>query len=290
MKILITGASGQIGKHLIPQLSTTNHKIIALGHDQLDIVDSAKVVDVLSTHQPDLVINLAAYTEVDEAETNPDHAFAVNHQGAANISKAAQHINAAIIHLSTDYVFSGDKGAPYTESDAPKPLNMYGNSKLEGEKAVIQNNPRHVILRTSWVFSNTQKNFFSAMLMLRQKAERISVVDDQIGGPTYAKDIALTIIILCEQITNFTKDDWGIYHYSGSPYTTWYTFAQHIFQLKTQNDNAPELIPIPSSQYVTKARRPLDSRLNNQKIIRRFSIQPSDWQAAVTELMGKSLN
>ena len=128
------------------------------------------------------------------------------------------------------------------------------------------------------------------MLMLRQKAERISVVDDQIGGPTYAKDIALTIIILCEQITNFTKDDWGIYHYSGSPYTTWYAFAQHIFQLKTQNDNAPELIPIPSSQYVTKARRPLDSRLNNQKIIRRFAIQPSDWQAAVTELMGKSLN
>jgi dTDP-4-dehydrorhamnose reductase len=289
MKILITGASGQIGKHLTTQLADTTHDIIALNHQQLDIVHADSTRQTLHFHQPDLVINLAAYTAVDAAETNSDQAFAINHQGAENIGKASAEINAAIIHLSTDYVFSGEKKSPYTEDDIPAPLNVYGKSKLAGEIAVKNSNPKHLILRTSWVFSNEQKNFFRTMLELGKTKKTISVVNDQKGGPTYAPDIASALITICHQIKTFTQSDWGTYHYTGEPYATWFEFAQQIFQSAKQNDGLinPELIPIPSSQYPTAAIRPLNSCLDQQKITARFTIQPSNWRAAIAELLNK---
>ncbi|PUA27581.1 MAG: dTDP-4-dehydrorhamnose reductase [Cellvibrio sp. 79] len=289
MKILVTGASGQIGKHLIPQFANTEHNVIALDHQQLDITDLDKTVQLFKHCQPELTINLAAYTAVDQAEENSEHAFAVNQQGAANISKAADSINAPIIHLSTDYVFSGNKSTPYTENDIPDPINIYGKSKLAGELAVRQFNPRHLILRTAWVFSNESKNFLTTMLRLARQQEIISVVDDQSGGPTYAKHVAQTIVALTNQLADFTAADWGIYHYSGTPYTTWFEFAQAIFQAAQQKHGftTPQLTPIKSSHYKTPARRPHNSQLSNQKITDRFTIQPGNWRFALEELLTK---
>lgn len=289
MKILVTGASGQIGKHLIPQFATTEHTVIALDHQQLDITDLDKTVQLFKYYQPELTINLAAYTAVDLAEKNSTQAFSVNQQGAENISKAAACIDAAIIHLSTDYVFSGNKSTPYTENDIPDPINIYGKSKLAGELAVRECNARHLILRTAWVFSNESKNFLTTMLRLAQQQDVISVVDDQSGGPTYAKHVAQTITTLTRQLQDFTAADWGIYHYSGTPYTTWFEFAQAIFQTAQQRNGftPPQLTPIKSSHYKTLARRPHNSQLSNKKIIDRFAIQPGNWPLALQELLTK---
>ncbi|HEY8939203.1 MAG TPA: dTDP-4-dehydrorhamnose reductase [Cellvibrio sp.] len=289
MKILITGASGQIGKHLISQFANTGHNILALDRQQLDITDFNKTVHIFNTYQPELTINLAAYTAVDLAEENSEHAFLVNQQGAENISKAAAGIDIPIIHLSTDYVFSGTKSAPYTEDDVPDPINMYGKSKLAGELAVKKSNPRHLILRTAWVFSNEPKNFLTTMLRLAETQKTISIVDDQTGGPTYANDIARTLAILANQIQGFTASDWGTYHYAGMPYTTWFEFAQAIFQLAPQRDGfePTQLIRIKSSQYKTLAKRPRNSQLNTQKITDRFAIPPANWHLALKELFTK---
>lgn len=287
MKILVTGASGQIGKHLITQFGNTEHSIIALDRQQLDITDLDKTVQTFKNYQPELTINLAAYTAVDQAEENSKQAFLVNQQGAENVSKAAANIDAPIIHLSTDYVFSGNKSTPYTENDIPDPINIYGESKLAGELAVRECNARHLILRTAWVFSSESKNFLTTMLRLAQQRGVISVVDDQSGGPTYAKHVAQTLVTLTNQLPNFTAADWGIYHYSGTPYTTWFEFAQAIFQVAQQRDGftPPQLTPIKSNQYKTLAKRPHNSQLDNQKIIDRFAIQPSDWPFALQELL-----
>lgn len=289
MKILITGASGQIGKHLILQFANTEHSIIALDRQQLDITDLDKTEQLFKYYQPELSINLAAYTAVDLAEENSAQAFSVNQLGAENVSKAAANIDAPIIHLSTDYVFSGTKTTPYTESDIPDPINIYGRSKLAGELAVRKFNPRHLILRTAWVFSNEPKNFLTTMLQLAKTQQTIAIVDDQSGGPTYAKDIARTITILTNKIQRFTTTDWGIYHYSGTPYTTWFEFAQAIFQTAQQSDGfaPPQLFPIKSSQYKTLAKRPHNSQLSNQKITDQFAIQPSNWPFALKELLVK---
>ena len=289
MKILVTGASGQIGKHLIPQFASTEHSIIAPDHQQLDITDFDKTVQLFKDYQPELTINLAAYTAVDLAEENSRQAFSVNQQGAENISKAAANIGAPIIHLSTDYVFSGNKSTPHTENDTPDPINVYGKSKLAGELAVREFNTRHLILRTAWVFSNESKNFLTTMLRLAQQQETISVVDDQSGGPTCAKHVAQTIVALTNQLQDFTAADWGIYHYSGAPYTTWFEFAQAIFQAAQQRNGftPPQLIPIKSSQYKTLAKRPHNSQLDNKKITDRFAIQPANWRLALKELLTK---
>jgi dTDP-4-dehydrorhamnose reductase len=288
MKILITGVSGQIGKHLTSQLKNSEHSIIALDHRQLDIIDSEKTFDVMQNHLPDLVINLAAYTAVDLAEENIQEAFSVNHVGAENVSKAAAKINAAIIHLSTDYVFSGEKESAYDESDTPDPINIYGKSKLAGEIAVATQNPKHIILRTSWVFSSEGKNFFKTMLGLVKKENDVSVVSDQIGGPTYAGDIATAIIKISEESRHFSSNNWGIYHYSGTPYVSWYEFTREIFQqVKLQDDEIylPTILPIASDQYPGKANRPRNSRLNNQKIISKFDIQPCNWRYKLQQLL-----
>ena len=288
MKILITGASGQIGKHLIGQLKKSEHTIVALDQQQLNIIDSDTTFNVIQNHLPDLVINLAAYTAVDLAEENIQDAFFVNHIGAENVAKASAKINATIIHLSTDYVFSGEKESAYDESNAPDPINVYGKSKLAGEISVATQNSKHIILRTSWVFGAEGKNFFKTMMELARKEDSISVVSDQFGGPTYVGDVATTIIKISEESQHFSSNDWGIYHYSGTPYVSWCEFAREIFQqAKLQSDEIyfPKILPIASDQYPGKASRPRNSRLNCQKIIRKFDIQPCDWRYKLQQLM-----
>lgn len=291
MKILIAGASGQIGKHLTSQLTYTAHHFISPDHQQMDIIDFDKTMELVKLTRPDLIINLAAYTAVDMAEDDIENAFAINQQGAKNVAIAAAEINAAIIQLSTDYVFSGDKKSPYAENDIANPINIYGKSKLMGEVAVAAHNPQHIILRTSWVFSLEKRNFFTTILNLAKKQNTISIVSDQIGGPTSADSIAETLITITNKLDTFSSSDWGIYHYSGAPYVSWHEFAETIFQeAKTQNQlmHCPELVAIESRKYPSKAKRPLNSRLDNEKLNKRFGIQPCDWRYKLQQFLKAS--
>lgn len=284
MKILITGATGQIGSHLIPLLSNNAHALITPTRQEMDITDAGETRSFIANHNPELVINLAAYTAVDLAESNVDLAFATNHFGASNVSKASAAVGAAIIHLSTDYVFSGEKGSAYTEDDLPNPVNIYGKSKLAGELAVKQANSRHLILRTAWVFSGRPNNFVTKIVELAQTQSSISIVDDQFGNPTYANDVALTLATLVDQTDKMTKDDWGIYHYAGMPSTTWFNLAAKFFHAASKNTQTLRLIAISSNQYNAPARRPNNSCLATRKISEKFGISPCNWCTRLNEI------
>lgn len=281
MKILVTGSNGQLGRHIRQALAKTSWNYILLSHKDLDITDRQCVRNALHLHLPDIVINAAAYTSVEKAESHPELAHMVNATGAGHLSQVANTINAAIVHISTDYVFSGTKAAPYTEDDPTAPANIYGKSKSAGELQVIANNPKHLILRTSWVFSEYGTNFLQTMQRLSKERDRISVVHDQFGGPTYARDLAnaLIKIITHYQTNKYLK--WGIYHYCGLPFTSWFELAQEIFQhLKP----SPTLIPISTTEYGNTVNRPYNSRLDCTKINKAFGIEPSNWKLAIQKL------
>lgn len=290
MKILITGASGQIGQHLSPLLVKAAYELFAPTRRELDITDFANTRSVVATYKPDLVINLAAYTAVDLAESNADLAYAVNSHGAKNIGRASAEVGAPIIHLSTDYVFSGGKRCPYNEEDETFPINVYGKSKLEGERELKKANPNHLILRTAWVFSSKSKNFLTTLLELAKKKDVVAVVNDQVGSPTCAHDVATTTAHLIRHLKHLQDRDWGTYHYAGAPCASWFNMATQIFKtLKRSGVIHPQLVPTTSSQYSSPAKRPANSCLDTQKIITRFHLQPSDWQARLDELVICSL-
>lgn len=288
MKILVTGASGQVGHSLRTQLSAREFTWLALGRNELDITDADLVDRIILDFKPEVVINAAAYTAVDKAEADQDSAFNVNAQGADNLAKSAREVEAAIFHLSTDYVFSGSKVDPYTENDQADPQNVYGKSKLEGERLVMQKNPRHIILRTSWVFGEKGNNFVKTMLRLGNEHDELKVVNDQQGAPTYTGDIAKTLIFLAEHYFKNKDLPWGIYNFSGSPYTNWYSFASEIFlraeRFGVLNREAPNLKAITSAEYPTPAKRPINSRLDCRKIQDVFGVEPSSWISALNNL------
>ena len=286
MRVLITGASGQLGQSLLMQKNHL-HELIAFSRTQLDITDADQLNTFIKESKPDVVINLAAYTAVDQAETNIDAAFAVNAEAVKNIAKITNHHQIPIIHLSTDYVFSGDKELPYLETDIPNPINVYGKSKLAGEIAIRKHNPMHIIVRSSWVFSAIGKNFLKTILRLTQEKKEISVVNDQIGGPTCADDLASFLIVLLNQLNKFSDTDWGVYHYCGTPYVSWFEFAQEIInQLDSKSVDLlnARIIPISSRQYAG-ATRPANSSLNMEKAQARFGVAPSDWRYKLKQLI-----
>jgi dTDP-4-dehydrorhamnose reductase len=284
MKILITGKNGQVGSCLVDQLSKMSDvTFLALDREQLDITDATQVNKVVTEFQPNIVINAAAYTAVDKAEQECQLAYAINRDGPKNIALAASKINATIIHISTDYVFDGDSEESYTESDATAPQGDYGRSKLAGEHAVAQACPKHIILRTAWVFGEHGNNFVKTMLRLAKTRSTLGVVADQFGGPTYAGDIAKAIVTISKQIIN-GNHAYGVYHYSGFPHVSWHTFAEKIFEIALDQDVLTQPIkvnPITTIDYPTQAKRPANSRLNCDKIHNAFGIQQSDWQAAL---------
>lgn len=288
MKILVTGSNGQLGKHLARALSRSSWDHILLTHHDLDISCEQSVIDTISRHSPDVIINAAAFTAVENAETQPKTASAVNAFGPGFLSSAASSINAAIIHLSTDYVFSGEKREPYLEEDPTSPLNTYGASKCAGEQLVINTNPRHIILRTSWVFSEYGTNFFQTMLHIAQARNEISVVNDQFGGPTYAGDLAKAVLKIIGHYQKTGQPSWGTYHYCGQPYVSWAEFAQEIFADSSTTTPSPTILPISSAAYSTRVKRPHNSRLNCAKIKATFGIEPSDWKSAIKILSGKT--
>ncbi|USH03286.1 dTDP-4-dehydrorhamnose reductase [Grimontia kaedaensis] len=288
IKILVTGSLGQVGRCLVDQLSTVDGvDFIALDREELDITDSSAVADIVHSFQPDVIINAAAHTAVDRAEDEVELSYAINRDGPESLAKAAEKTGAAILHISTDYVFAGDKDGEYIESDETGPQGVYGKSKLAGEIAVANACKRHVILRTAWVFSEHGGNFVKSMLRLAQTRDSLGIVADQFGGPTHAGDIARALIEISFSITQKNHNGFGVYHYSGLPHVSWYQFAKYIFDEANEqallNKNM-SVNPISTSDYPTLAKRPANSKLNNNKIQSEFGIEPSDWQLALKNL------
>lgn len=288
MKILVTGANGQVGFCLAQQLNKTDWDYKAVTRNELDITDPSAVKKVVSSYKPNIIINAAAYTAVDKAESDMESAHAINCSGAGHLAQAANAIGAAIFHISTDYVFSGDALLPYAEDDLVAPQSVYGVSKLKGEQLVAANNPHHIILRTAWVFGEHGNNFVKTMVRLGRDMDHLRVVADQLGAPTYAGDIAAVLLKLAQKYENRNSLAWGIYHYSGVPQVSWYEFAQEIFvAADTQSMYAkpiPTLTPIATNEYPTPAKRPANSRLNCEKIQQEFAVELSDWKLALKNI------
>lgn len=288
MKILVTGANGQVGHCLQQQLSESDWEFVALTRAELDISNAQAVTKAVQEFQPDVIINAAAYTAVDKAEQERELAFAINCDGPANLARAAKQINAAILHISTDYVFAGDASGTYTEDAPTAPQGVYGESKLEGEQTVAVANDKHIILRTAWVFGEQGNNFVKTMIRLGSTRDTLGIVADQEGGPTYAGDIARTLLVIAQQYIAGKTITWGIYHYSGLPHVSWFGFAQHIFaeveQTKHYEKAIPHLNAIATADYPTPAKRPANSKLDCSKIEQAFGIAPSDWQMALKNI------
>ncbi|CAH6921571.1 dTDP-4-dehydrorhamnose reductase [Vibrio chagasii] len=281
MRVLITGCHGQVGSCLTEQLANNeNVTVLALDRQRLDITNQDAVNAVVTEFRPSVIINAAAHTAVDKAEEEVALSYAINRDGPKYLAQAAQTIGAAILHISTDYVFEGNKVGDYIETDTTNPQGVYGESKLAGEIAVAQSCEKHIILRTAWVFGENGNNFVKTMLRLAENRDTLSVVGDQFGGPTYAGDIANTLVQIAKRINQGDTVDYGVYHYSGLPHVSWFEFADAIFDVAIEQHfltKKPDLISISSVQYPTPAKRPNNSRLSTEKISRVFAIEASDW-------------
>ena len=284
-KYLITGANGQVGSQLVAQLQG-KAEILAADRNTLDITDRKAVFKIVREFRPDVIINAAAHTAVDKAESEPNLAHAINCTGAENLAIAANEIGAIILYISTDYVFDGKGEIPYRETDPVAPQSVYGKTKLAGEQAVQAACTRHIILRTAWVFNEHGNNFVKTMIRLGKQRDTLGVVADQFGAPTYAGDIAAALIAMSEQLWQGNQS-FGVYHFSGSPYVSWYGFAKVIFAQAVAQDilsKLPTVNAITTADYPTPAKRPANSRLDCSKIQAAFGIVPSDWQHTLLDL------
>lgn len=278
IKILVTGANGQVGQNLSKYGVEFNAQIVALQRSELDITDEAEVHNIVSQVQPDLIINAAAYTAVDLAEDESEIAFKINKEGPLHLAKACLHFDIPLLHISTDYVFDGHSKTPYKETDLVSPQGVYAKSKEAGEQSVRNTLKKHIILRTSWVFSAEGNNFVKTMLKLAESKKSLSIVDDQMGGPTSADSIAKTLLKIASRCSDF-QDEWGTYHFCGTPYVTWYDFAQEIFKEANHSTKLPppKVTPIPSSEFPTKAIRPNNSSLCNAKLEKLLETPSTSW-------------
>ncbi|MEO9494312.1 MAG: dTDP-4-dehydrorhamnose reductase [Vibrio splendidus] len=288
MRVLITGCYGQVGSCLTKQLvSHENTQVLALDREHLNITNQDAVNAAVAEFGPTIIINAAAHTAVDKAEEEMELSYAINRDGPKYLAEAAQSVGAVILHISTDYVFEGNKVGEYTESDPTNPKGVYGESKLAGEIAVAQACDKHIILRTAWVFGENGNNFVKTMLRLGENRDVLSIVGDQFGGPTYAGDIANALIRIAQSITQGDAIEYGVYHYSGLPHVSWFDFADAIFDIAVEQEvlaNKPSLTSITTEQYPTPAKRPSNSRLSTEKITQSFSVKASDWKAALNNI------
>jgi dTDP-4-dehydrorhamnose reductase len=266
-------------------------ELIAVGRPELDLMQLDSVFDAITAARPDLVVSAAAYTAVDQAEDEPEMARSINALGAAAVARAAERINAPVIHLSTDYVFSGEGGEPYREDDPTGPRSVYGQTKLDGEIAVAAANPRHLILRTAWVYSPFGKNFVKTMLRLAESRDTVSVVCDQWGNPTSAIDIADAVFRIADVLQANTEfADFGTYHLVGLGSTNWSSFARAIFEASRKRRGPfAEVRDIPTSEYPTRAKRPLNSRLSTGKFENIFDWKMPDWKQSMVDTVDRIL-
>lgn len=281
MRILLTGASGQVGGALRPLLATLG-EVHAPPERELDLSSPDSISGMVRALKPELIVNPAAYTAVDEAESRRGHAFAVNARGPEVLAAEAKRLGALLVHFSTDYVFDGAKEGPYVEEDPAGPLNAYGASKLAGERAVAAAGGRYLVFRTSWVYARQGRSFLTAMLG-RAESPELRIVDDQRGAPTSADSLAAAVF----QVLKSGSSAQGLYHASCSGETTWHGFAQEIFAtLARQGRRVPKLVPIRSEDYRAAARRPRNSVLDNGKLLRDFGVALPHWKAALDECLG----
>ncbi|CAI8708287.1 dTDP-4-dehydrorhamnose reductase [Pseudomonas soli] len=285
MKILVCGRHGQVALALQEALRGLGD-VQRLGRDGFDMARPGQLRAVLRQMAPDLIINAAAYTAVDQAESETQLAHAINAEAPRILAEEAARLGAPLIHYSTDYVFDGSKPAPYSEDDAPNPLSVYGRSKLAGEQAITAVAGEHLILRTSWVYSLHGRNFLLTMQRLLQERPQLKVVNDQIGAPTWAGTLAASTRALIERWRNGQAGAWGTYHLTAQGETSWFGFAQAIAdQLKAQGRPCAELLPIPSSEYPTPARRPLNSRLDCSRLAREWHVSQPRWHDALIDCL-----
>ena len=288
MKVVVFGAGGQVGREVCRAARPASFELVAVDRKTVDITQAAAVSAVIARERPDLVINLAAYTAVDRAESEPEVAWAVNCAGAAHISACCGEGGTPLVHLSTDYVFDGRNSEPYQEADEVNPLNVYGHSKEAGERAVRSAAPHHVILRTAWVYGAFGTNFVKTMLRLGAERPLLRVVADQRGCPTAAADIAAALIAIARHIERGTTN-WGTFHFSAAGSTSWHGFAEEIVGLARTlggwpGGSGPRVEAITTDQYPTAAQRPMSSVLACSKITV-FGIFPPPWRSSLPPVL-----
>ncbi len=285
-RILLTGKSGQVGAELVVALAPLGD-VIACDRNTLDLADPAAIVATVRDIRPAIIVNAAAYTAVDRAESEPALAMAVNGAAPGILADEALRLDAMLVHYSTDYVFDGTKRDPYAENDAPNPLNVYGRTKLAGERAVQASGAKHLILRTSWVYGASGRNFLVTILRLAAERDELKVVDDQIGAPTWCRDIATATGAILTRVTSRGGAEFdalkGIYNLSAQGCASWYEFAAAILAetSATATKTRAQLVPIPTSGYPAPAARPRNSLLNHDKLQRTFGIELPHWLASL---------
>lgn len=290
MKILVTGTTGQVATALRYRCSNrVDVELITLGRPALELSQPNTVAETIAHHRPDIVVSAAAWTAVDLAEDEPALATCVNANGAGQVALGAAMVDAPVIHLSTDYVFDGSKMSAWVEDDPVNPLSVYGRSKLAGEQQVADNNFKHLILRTSWVYAPFGKNFVKTMLSLAQTRDTLTIVDDQYGCPTSAFDIADAILCVAEKVSgpdSAQNSFWGVYHLAGTGTATWCDFAREIFRQSKELDlPTAHVSPVGTDAFPTKATRPRNSRLDCSKLEDVFGFRAPPWSASLQKCL-----
>ena len=293
--VLITGSTGQVGAELLRTLAPLG-EVVAPLREQMDLADAASVRRLIREVRPRWIVNPAADTAVDKAESEPELAYAINAEAVQAIGEEAHAVGAGVIHFSTDYVFRGTGDTPYVESDATGPVSVYGASKLEGEKALAESGAMHLIFRTSWVYGARGKNFLLTILKAARERDRLRVVADQHGAPTWSRDLARLTARAIEQVEGsvggadlLASTEWsGVYHAAGAGETTWHGFAAEAVRM--EQERRPEIKlaavdAITTAEYPTPAKRPANSRLNCGKLVGRFGWTMMDWRESLREVM-----
>lgn len=289
MRFLLLGGSGQVGTEFQGLPLPRGVEVVAPDKGALDLTDREAIDSVIAEDSWSAVINAAAYTDVDRAESEEAKALALNGEAPARLAAATSRLGIPLVHISTDYVFDGRKGAPYVESDAPSPLNAYGRTKLAGEQAVAAGNPRHLIVRTSWVYSPFRRNFVRTILRLASERDRLTIVADQRGCPTAAQDVASACLSLTLRCASSPESGpYGLYHFAGGGEASWYEFAKAIVEI-ARLPRSIEVVPIGTEDYPTPAKRPLDSRLDCGALDRDFRIKPRPWREALQDTLDRLL-
>jgi dTDP-4-dehydrorhamnose reductase len=290
-KILILGKQGQVAWELQLTLATLGN-VTVLGSQELDLANSDRIRDIIRQIQPDIIVNAAAYTAVDKAESEPDLCMSINATAPGILAELARELPALLIHYSTDYVFDGTKTSPYLETDPTNPLSVYGASKLAGERSIIEVDCPHLILRTTWVYGNRGKNFLLTMLRLAAEKPELKIIADQFGAPTWSRSIAAATAQILSQCHRDRSNIRGIYNLSAAGKTSWHGFASEIVaQYRSQYPDrhlaVQNIIPIPTSEYPTPAQRPANSILDNRKILTDFGVQMPEWHLSLSQLLAR---
>lgn len=281
MTILIIGKNGQIGWELERTLLTLGN-VVGLERQDIDLAYPETIVRIVRDIKPAIIVNAAAYTAVDKAESEAELAMAINGRAPGILAEEAKRLGSILVHYSTDYVFNGQASKPYLETDKTDPLNVYGVSKLAGEKAIEAVGGKFLLLRTSWVYGSRGKNFLLTMLQLAHERTHLKIVKDQIGAPTWSRFLAqATGHILSKCLTDTHEHRWGTYHLTARGQTSWYGFAEAIFQLSNAFCPSPNILGIPSTEYPLPARRPLFSVLSNEKVAKTFNLTIPDWKTTL---------